>query len=40
MPPQCGLMSGAMSAPRIQTGKIPGSEGERANNHSAMGLAP
>ena len=41
MPPQHGLMSSAMSAPRIRTGETLGCQsGPRELNHSAMGLAP
>ena len=41
MPPQYGLMSGAMSAPRIQTSETLGFQsGVRELNHSATGLAP
>ena len=40
-PPQRGLMSGAMSVPRIRTGKTLGHRsGACKPNHSAMGLAP
>ena len=38
--PQHGLMSGAMSSPRIQTGETPGRQSRvRELNHSAMGPA-
>ena len=41
MPPQQGLMSGAMSAPRIWTGETLGCRsGVCEPNHSAMGPAP
>ena len=41
MPPQCGLMSGAMCAPRIQTGETLGHWSRACErNHSATGLAP
>ena len=41
MPPQHGLMSGAMSAPRIWTRETLGPESRvRGLNDSAMGLAP
>ena len=41
MPPQHGLMSSAMSAPRIQTGETLGHRsGVRKLNHSAVGPAP
>ena len=41
MPPQRGLMSGAMSAPRIQTSETLGCQsGARELNHSATGPAP
>ena len=40
-PPQHGLMSGAMSAPRIRTSETLGHRsGARELNHSAMGPAP
>ena len=40
-PPQCGLMSGAMSTPRIRTCETLGcGSGARELNHSAMGPAP
>ena len=39
--PQCGLMSGAMSTPRIRTSKTPGrGSGACELNHLAMGPAP
>ena len=39
-PPQCGLMSGAMSAPRIQIGETLGHRSETGElNHSATGPA-
>ena len=41
MLPQRGLMSGALSVPRIQTGETLGPHsGARELNHSATGLAP
>ena len=41
MLPQHGLISGAMSAPRIQTGETLGRQsGACELNHLAMGLAP
>ena len=41
MPPQHGLMSGAMSSPRIQTGETLGRRsGAHELNHSATGPAP
>uniref|UniRef100_A0A9L0RGG0 Single-strand-selective monofunctional uracil-DNA glycosylase 1 n=1 Tax=Equus caballus TaxID=9796 RepID=A0A9L0RGG0_HORSE len=41
MPPQRGLMSGAMSVPRIHTSETLGHRsGVREVNHSATGLAP
>ena len=41
MPPQCGLASSTMSAPRIPTSKTPGRQsGARELNHSATGPAP
>ena len=41
MPPQHGLLSGAMSAPRIRTGETLGSRsGVRELNRWATGLAP
>ena len=41
MPPQHGLMSGAMLGPMIQTGKTLGHQsGASELNHSATGLAP
>ena len=41
VPPQHGLMSGAMSPPRIRTGETLGCRsGAHELNHSAMGPAP
>ena len=41
MPPQHGLMSGAMAMPRIQTDETLGRQsGAGKLNHSAMGVAP
>ena len=41
MPPQHGLMSGAMSTPRTRTGETLGCQSRaRELNHSAMGPAP